>query len=103
MNNRTINLTNKNIRDFAAGDTLYVRKLERGFLTDYLVKFVSFSRGIVKGEVVESEGGDVRDGTITARLNRCYLWGAHEIQAWRNCCHWFGKSGVVKTYEVNEQ
>lgn len=102
MNDRTNNLTDKNIREFVAGDTLYIQKTERGYSVNYFVQFVSFERGIVKAKVltIEPNYNDPRTPEqelfITARLNKCYLWGKDEIDTWRSRCHWFKKDGVVK-------
>lgn len=100
MENREINLTKKNIRDFSPNETLYIQKLENKYSVDYLVRFDSFARGIVKGTVMSSDGYSAyfeKGTTITARLSSCYLWGADDEDTWRNCCHWFKKDGFVDT------
>lgn len=96
---QTVNLTSKNISEFGEEDTIYISKNKSGFRFTYLCKFVSFKKGVVMGVVVETDR-DYNTGevgtTLSARLDKCYLWGRSEGMGEWDRCHWFGKGGAVK-------
>ena len=102
---RKINLTDKNIKDFQAGDSLYINKVENGYSKFYLCEFISINKGIVKAKVIErTERWDKNkpEDIITARKTSCMLWGNDPEQAKdfgvdkRERCHWFNKEGYAK-------
>lgn len=98
---RQENITNKHIKDFTESDTVYMKKIIGGAQVGYFCKFISFSRGIVKGEIIsadtnphlhEREAGKI----ITSRLTNCYLWGNSEADIVTHPhCHWFNKNGTI--------
>ena len=94
----TENLTDKNIKDFQPGDTIYINKIENGYSYFYFCEFISIERGIVKGKIisVHRECAKIDIGkTITARKNKCLLWGKDENDEYTRC-HWFNKEGYAK-------
>lgn len=77
---KKLNFTDKNIREFAAGDTIYLKKNESGFTNMYFCKFIRFKQGIVEAEIISGEHNPKLIGfkcgkEIKARITNCYLWG----------------------------
>lgn len=88
-NERVVNLTDKPLRNFAPGDTLYVRKIINGFSIHYFCEFVKIERGLVHVAPVSCEDKHVTPPpTTTARASNCYLWGQGDKGDWP-MCHWF--------------
>ena len=47
------NYTNKPITEFNSEDTLYMQKILSGFMYTFLIKFKSFNKNIVTGEILD--------------------------------------------------
>jgi hypothetical protein len=94
MNTRT-ETPNKPLRQFEAGDLLYVQKMEGGHSFIYLCKFIELDKGVVVAEIVKPETSfDERTGIIRTRAFACYAWTMSEGDKWNNC-HWF-RNGLDK-------
>jgi hypothetical protein len=81
------------INDLRSGDSLYVQKNESGYVYTYFCQLLSFKAGIVKVKVIDREWkfySHAPGEIITARIDKCYLWGISEGAMWP-CCHWFRK------------
>ena len=98
------NLIDKPLHEFEAGvDTIYIQKTIGGFMYNFLCTFSSFERGVVKGMIKSCDRGlGYYDkykvgGSITARANKCYLYGASHVDAVNGqpapLCHWFCRHG----------
>ena len=86
---------NKPLRQFEAGDLLYIEKMRSGFGFTYLCKFIELRRGVVVADIVEADRKEDRTiGVITARASSCYSWSLSETEK-RNYCHWF-RNGLDK-------
>jgi hypothetical protein len=77
---KKINFTEKNIREFKDGDTIYIKKHINGMVFMYLCKFRSFASGMVYAEIVSGDPNPkhlnfMRGTPIKAMLKNCYLWG----------------------------
>ena len=99
MDRNTINITDKNIREFTENDTIYIKKNENGHSIMYLCNFVKFEKGNVTGKVISAEPNwalhQSEVGILkSARLANCFLWGKKDGEN-NNVCHWFGKDGFV--------
>jgi hypothetical protein len=102
---REVNMQFKNIREFVDKDTIYISKLEggmKGHQIIYYCKFHSFSKGIVKGIVMDADPvwairPQDKGKLISARITKCFLYGKSQgqVEVW-NYCHWFNKEGVVE-------
>ena len=99
IDEHVINLQDKALEDFDPKDTLYIRKMERGYSFHYLCQFISYKKGIVRAKVIKTMDHpylNPRDipKELTARPKNCYLWGMRQdrIDRWA-CCHWYKKDG----------
>jgi hypothetical protein len=94
------NLQAKSIKDFGPQDTLYVRKMERGYSFHYLCQFIKMERGVVHVKVIKStDGRGLRDidipKTLSVKACNCYLWGKDADDDQWERCHWW-RNGVWK-------
>lgn len=80
------------ITDLKKGDIIYVQKMESGFSINYECKFISFKKGIVTAEIVDTEPEWALCGKkgekITARMCKCFLYGKAKNEEYTRC-HWF--------------
>lgn len=80
------------ITDLKKGDVIYVQKMESGFSINYECKFISFKKGIVTAEIVDTEPDwalrDKKGEKITARKSKCFLYGKGKNNKWTKF-HWF--------------
>ncbi len=107
--NRTTNLSNKPLREFTEGDTLYVKKMKNGFDYVYFCRFLKIEKGILHVAPISCERTYAPiPATMTARARNCYLWGQKADDPWAYC-HWFGSLDTpagerqVKSKEAAEE
>ena len=95
----------KRITDMKQGETIYVQKGIGGFNVSFECEFIKFEKGKVFAKPLRIESYDwmklediYPDGIMTARPDKCYLWGLRKLRYRMNdhdyCCHWFS-GGVV--------
>ena len=91
--------------DLKEGDIIYIQKLVGGFSHDLVCNFISFKSGIVKAKVFDVKPDwakqryiSLGEGeVVTARANKCFLWGISEGEI-NPRCHWFkNKSEDLRT------
>lgn len=91
------NFTEKSINEFNSHDTIYIQKSNHGFITTFLLKFKSFSKGIVTGEILDIQPNNQRSiwigkglfkigSDISGKISKCYTF-----KAGKGCC-WFEKN-----------
>lgn len=89
------NFTEKPLSEFTTDDTLYVKKVERGFALYFHIKFIKLEKGMVVGEIISVEHKWLESyigKTVTSRAKNCYTFSDR--------CHWFNKVG--KEYKCNK-
>lgn len=77
-------------------DTIYIQKIDHGFMQEYFCTFEGVNRGIVTGRVLgvcvnPDLYRSVIGTVLTARPSSCFLWGNGEGRYPR--CHWFKRGG----------
>jgi len=107
MNNfeRQVNFVKgKKIGDMKRGEIIYIQKRIGGFDVSFECKFIKFEKGRVFAKPLRCDYDWMHikdlfpDGIITARADKCYLWGLRKLNQRASdhdyCCHWF-EGGVV--------
>ncbi len=104
---RVINYTDKNIKEFVPGDTIYFSKIFNGYQVTVLCKFIKYERGVVTAEPIygsvnpdwgHSYFFDSNKNPIitTAKVTNCFLYGIDKGSgSLYNHCIWFRK-GVAQ-------
>ena len=64
------NYTNKPITEFNSEDTLYMQKILSGFMYTFLIKFKSFNKNIVTGEILDIQPNNFKSVAITLKKFR---------------------------------
>lgn len=93
---REENLSDKPLRQFRPGETLYIKREVRGFSCMLFCRFVEIKRGMVHAEVICPDNqpeyrGRFPEGTpLAVRANACFLWGVRPGPGPKTPkCHWF--------------
>jgi hypothetical protein len=105
------NFTEKNISEFTNQDTLYAQVKVSGFSYNFLLKFISFEKGIVLGEVISIEPNNTKHlwvkkelirigGLLSSKITNCYTYNKENKEGFRGCC-WFKKDTKSKEYKCN--
>ena len=92
------NFTENKISEFNENDTLYMQKNLRGFTYNFLLKFKSFSKGIITGEIVGIQPNNTKSiyigkkcftsgSELTGKISKCYTFKNG------SGCNWFNKKG----------
>jgi hypothetical protein len=80
------------ITDLKEGNLIYIRKIINDYLDTYECEFIRFHRGIVTAKLkrISYNGNEWQDREeiITARPNKCFLWGK-DATSQSPFCHWF--------------
>ena len=97
----------KRITCMKQGETIYIQKGINGFFVSIFCEFIKLERGLVYAKPLRSDydhegwfkiDEKYPDGIITARPEKCYLWGLRKLRQRMSdtdyCCHWF-TGGVV--------
>jgi len=95
---RIVNYRNITLQSMKSGDTIYIQKNESGCAYNYFCKFIEFKKGIVKAEIISYDKIYCKKGIheiITARPNKCFLWGNDGTLTWNHCL-WFDKKGGLE-------
>ena len=77
------NYTNKPITEFNSEDTLYMQKILSGFMYTFLIKFKSFNKNIVTGEILDIQPNNTKSiwikdklysigDDISGQITKCY-------------------------------
>ena len=86
LNTMTIdNFTEKFIDEFNYNDTLYINRMCGGFVYRFLVRFVSFEDGIVKGNILDIQPNNAQcvwidkqivsvGNEISGKIKNCYTF-----------------------------
>lgn len=93
------NFSLKPISQFTEDSTLYMQKQNNGYTYTFLLKFKSFSKGIVSGEILEIQpnysdslclkGEYLKIGsTLSGKISKCYTFQKGYG------CHWFKKEEI---------
>lgn len=84
------NVTDKPLRLFAPGDTLYVQRWEARERRNYLCRFVAVWRGrvVVEVETPALFGQHIKGERLSVRPAECYVWGRDRNPTARQ--RWFG-------------
>jgi hypothetical protein len=97
MNFEIDNYTDKQITEFTEENTLYLNKMSGGYNYTFLVKFVSFSKGAVVGEILDIQPNNSQSIWINGEF---YKIGSQISGAIRKCyttqnrsAKWFFKDG----------
>jgi hypothetical protein len=96
MEERIVNLQKKSLKEFTPEDTLYIRKMERGYSFHYLCQFVALKKGVVHAKVIKvldrpwMREFDIPK-TLTAKPSSCYLWGKDPSDDRWERCYWYKK------------
>jgi len=88
------NYTNKSITEFNSEDTLYMQKIISGFMYTFLIKFKSFNKNIVTGEILDIQPNNTKSiwikdklysigDDISGQITKCFTYD--------NRCCWFKK------------
>lgn len=92
------NFTDKRISEFNETDTFYMQKMQGGYVHTFLLKFKSFSKSMVIGEILDIQPNNVKSiwlgkeylvfgSDLSGRLSKCYTF-----EKGRGC-RWFKKDG----------
>ena len=104
------NFTSKPITAFDENDTLYMQKNNNGFGYTFLLKFKSFTRGIVLGEVLEIQPNNIKSlwlgkefvtigGKLSGSVSKCYTFKSDLTSR----AIWFKKeNGIWACYNKNK-
>jgi hypothetical protein len=94
----------KKITDMKEGEIIYIQKSISGFGVSIECEFIKFERGKVFAKPFRCDYDWMKledlypDGVVTARPNKCYLWGLRKLRQRMSdhdyCCHFF-EGGVV--------
>ena len=105
------NFTEKSISEFTNKDTLYAQIKVSGFNYEFLLKFISFEKGTVLGEVISIEPNNTKHlwvgkelikigGLLSCKITKCYTYNK-KIKSVFNGCNWFKKDTKSKEYKCN--
>ena len=101
------NFTYKNISEFTPEDTIYIQGGSSQFPVSWLCQFIKFEKGIAHGIKISTsvnptcytrEVGE----EISARLDKCYLFGKSKPDDKWSHANWFDVLGFAG-YELKEQ
>lgn len=93
-----INYTDKPISQFDENNTIYMTKKSNGFSIYFILKFKSFDKGMVTGEILDIQPNNQigvwigknyhKIGSeLSGRISSCYTFGN------KKGCNWFKKIG----------
>ena len=90
------NFTEKKISEFNENDTLYMQKNNSGFTYTFLLKFKSFSKSNITGEILDIQPNNLKSiwlgkeylvigSELTGKISKCYTFKSS------SGCRWFNK------------
>ncbi len=90
---RTVNTTNKNIKEFTSNDTIYITRMVNGYQITHFCKFNKFERGRVIGNIILvtpdwAHHSSLVGTEMSAPIKKCFLWDD-------GGCKWFGADGLI--------
>jgi hypothetical protein len=79
------NFTEKKITEFGENDTFYMQKNKSGFTYTFLLKFKSFSKGNITGEILDIQPNNQKSiwlgkeflqigSELTGKISKCYTF-----------------------------
>lgn len=89
-----VNLHNRPLRQFKAGETLYLRRIKNDYMQLYECEFIGIEKGSVKVKIIGvGDGQQFLSGMvgkeITSRAKNFYLYGGKDKDHRWDYCHWF--------------
>ena len=90
---RKYNFTKKLITDFNENDTVYMTKIIGKYSYTFLLKFKTFSRGIITGEILEIQPNNMKGihigkkyftkgSELSGKISKCYTSGENSVAMW---------------------
>ena len=92
------NFTEKKITEFNQNDSVYMQKNRSGFTYTFLVRFKSFSKGNITGEILDIQPNNQKSiwigkeflkigSELTGKISKCYTFKTGSGSG----CRWFKK------------